>query len=197
MARGRGVCVCVRIEPELRNPYDSGAFLCFVEGPWQRIRYIVREAVKEVHAVITAGDILWVKFVHVKYLIQWYRSAPGFYACINIVRRDEWSHTCIQSSRAWCWMCWRHVHVGKIMSELSSFDVSYHPIQCIPAYQTDTSVWDSKQLSCQLVIIIIHTIHPWMRKLYPRPTSNRAVRTCSCTFRSTRSVCAYTCTLTC
>ena len=81
-ARKKGEVVGVKIEPEPRNPYDARAiaFLCMVEGSWQRIGYIVRELLEEVHAAISAHDILWVKFAWVNYLLQWTRSGPGFYA---------------------------------------------------------------------------------------------------------------------
>ena len=82
------------------NSYDSKAvaFMCMVEGSWQRIGYVVRETLDEVHEAIRQRNILWVKFAWVKYLLQWVRSGPGFYAGINIARRGEWSETCLKSA---------------------------------------------------------------------------------------------------
>ena len=100
IARQSGETVPVKIEPEPQNPYDSKAicFKCLINGSWHRIGYIVREALDEVHAAITNGHILWVKFAWIKFLLQWIRSGPGFYAGIVIARRGEWSQMCIRSA---------------------------------------------------------------------------------------------------
>ena len=100
VVRARGEIVRVKIEPEPTNSYDSKAvsFMCMVEGSWQRIGYVVRETLDEVHEAIRQRNILWVKFAWVKYLLQWVRSGPGFYAGINIARRGEWSETCLKSA---------------------------------------------------------------------------------------------------
>lgn len=100
MARQAGETVPVKIEPEPTNPYDSKAicFKCMVGGLWCRIGYIVREALDEVHEAIRCRHILWVKFAWVKFLLQWTRSGPGFYAGIYITRNGEWSVRCIRSA---------------------------------------------------------------------------------------------------
>ena len=99
-ARQRGEVVSVKIEPEPSNPYDSKAiaFICMVEGSWKRIGYVVREVVDEVHKAAKQQAIFWVKFAWIKYLVQWTRCGPGFYAGINIARKGEWSNTCIKSA---------------------------------------------------------------------------------------------------
>lgn len=43
--------VPVKLDPEPNNPYDAKAiaFICFVDGKWQRIGYMVREVLDDVH----------------------------------------------------------------------------------------------------------------------------------------------------
>ena len=102
IARQRGEIVQVKLEPEPDNPYDSQAisFTCRTGpgGVWKRIGYVVRECLEEVHIALTNGDILLVEFAWVKYLLQWSRSGPGFYAGISITRKGQWSHNCIRSA---------------------------------------------------------------------------------------------------
>ena len=54
VVRARGEIVRVKIEPEPTDSYDSKAvsFMCMVEGSWQRIGYVVRETLDEVHEAI-------------------------------------------------------------------------------------------------------------------------------------------------
>lgn len=100
IARQTGETVPVKIEPEPNNPYDSKAisFKCMVGGSWHTIGYVVREVLDGVHEAITGGHILWVRFAWVKFLLQWTRSGPGYYAGINIAHRGEWSNKCIRSA---------------------------------------------------------------------------------------------------
>ena len=67
-----------------------------IGGSWQRVGYIVREALEEVHEAICNGDILWVKLAWVDFVLQWSRSGPGYYAGINIARRGDWSNVVIK-----------------------------------------------------------------------------------------------------
>ena len=100
IARQSGENVPVKIEPEPTNPHDSQAisFTCKVGQSWHRIGYVVRECLDELHAAIHNGDILQVQFSWVKYLLQWSRSGPGFYAGIIIIRKGQWSDTCVRSA---------------------------------------------------------------------------------------------------
>ena len=52
--------VLVKLDPEPNNPYDAKAiaFICFVDGKWQRIGYIVREVLGDVHRAMKDGDIV-------------------------------------------------------------------------------------------------------------------------------------------
>ena len=99
-ARQAGETVPVKIEPEPTNPYDSKAicFKCQIRNVWSRIGYIVREVLDEVHKALQDGHIVCVKLAWVKFLLQWTRSGPGFYAGIYITRRGEWSDKCIKSA---------------------------------------------------------------------------------------------------
>ena len=52
--------VPVRLQEEPKNPVDSRAiaFQCQVHENWERIGYVVREALDSVHAAMDSGDIL-------------------------------------------------------------------------------------------------------------------------------------------
>ena len=84
--------VPVNIIPEPDNPYDSKAiaFKCFVGGAWNRIGYIVKEALESVHSARDQRSIAAVEFSWIKYLITWPRSGPGYYAGINITIYGQW-----------------------------------------------------------------------------------------------------------
>ena len=91
--------VPVRLKPEPENLHDSKAvaFQCLVDGEWNRIGYIVREALDEVHIALNDGTIVNVAFSWVKYLVVWQRSGPGFYAGVDITIKGKWStvvHKC-------------------------------------------------------------------------------------------------------
>jgi len=90
---GSGEEVPVKIVPEPDNQYDSKAiaFQCKVDGKWNKIGYIVREALDNVHRALMQKKIISVKFAWVKYLVIWMRSGPGYYAGINIAIDGEWS----------------------------------------------------------------------------------------------------------
>ena len=83
--------VPVKIVPEPDKQYDSKAiaFQCKVDGKWQKIGYIVREALDNVHRALMQ-KIISVKFAWVKYLVISMRYGPG-YAGINIAIDGEWS----------------------------------------------------------------------------------------------------------
>lgn len=90
IAREKGETVEVKIESEPINPYDSkakrhgGGLQC-------RIGYVVWEVLDKVHEAIQAKQIVWTRFVWVKFYLHWTRPGPGFYAGISIVRKGEWS----------------------------------------------------------------------------------------------------------
>lgn len=94
----RGDIVSVDLFPEPENKYDSNAiaFKCLVDGSWHRIGYVVREALLYVHDAMKKQQILSVKFAWVKYIINWSRSGPGFYAGINITKSGDWHTTILQ-----------------------------------------------------------------------------------------------------
>ena len=78
--------VPVNIFPEEDNPYDCRAIAlkCWIGGEWQRIGYVVKEALNAVHdarqqLVITDVCSKWAK-----HLVSWSRSGPGYQAGINM-----------------------------------------------------------------------------------------------------------------
>ena len=99
--RDRGLQVSCRLKPEPDKPFDSNAiaFKCQIDGTWQVIGYIVREAVNEVHEDLAANKVIKVALDWVKFQLQW--RSVGWYAGVNISHSGQWSHTVIhcQSSR--------------------------------------------------------------------------------------------------
>ena len=76
---------------EHSNPRDSRelAFVCQIEGEHCTIGYVVSELVEEVHSANDSGGILSMEFAWVRYIIDWSRSGPGFFAGINIEKRGR------------------------------------------------------------------------------------------------------------
>lgn len=91
--------VLVKLEPEPSNPFDAHAiaFMTYIEEKWQRIGYVVREVLKDVHNAMASGNIVEVKYAWIKYLLSFPKSGPGYYAAINITCRGEWSRVVVAS----------------------------------------------------------------------------------------------------
>jgi len=89
----------VELHPEEDNPKNARAiaFRCHVDGKWQRIGYVVEEALDAVHDALKKNEILSVSFDWVKYLIHWSRSGPGWYAGIKITKKGEWPRQVVRS----------------------------------------------------------------------------------------------------
>lgn len=92
--------VPVKISPEPENPKDSRAIavICNVDGTWNRIGYLVREVLEVVHEAIECNKILCVKFAWIRYIAEWTRSGPGFFAGINITKSGDWPQSVISAS---------------------------------------------------------------------------------------------------
>lgn len=95
--RSKGEVVPCRLKPEPTNPVDSQAiaFETEVDGVWQIIGYVVKEALCDVHKALAAKKVISVSFDWVKYQLYW--RAPGWYAGINVTRLGKWSSTVIHS----------------------------------------------------------------------------------------------------
>lgn len=93
-----GKDVQVRLTPEPDNPQDKSAvaFECYVLGKWERVGYVVKELLPEVHAALRNGRILSVTFAWIKFLLCWRRSGPGFYAGIKIRKQGKWSSNVVR-----------------------------------------------------------------------------------------------------
>ena len=87
-----GLSVPVRLSPEPHNPYNSRAiaFTCYMDGQWHRIGYVVDEIVNEVHSAISSNAILSVEFSWIRYITEWSRCGPGFFAGIAICKAGFW-----------------------------------------------------------------------------------------------------------
>ena len=99
--RSRGLEVPCQLKPEPDNPFDLNAiaFECQIDGMWQIIGYIVREALDDVHEVLAAKKVIKVALDWVNFQLQW--RYVGWYAGVNISRSGQWSPTIIrcQSSK--------------------------------------------------------------------------------------------------
>ena len=85
--------VKVALFQEPNNPVDARAvsFMCLIDGKWQKIGYVVKEALDDVHAALSSNTIRDVKFAWVKFRIDFHRSGPAFYAAVDITRKGCWS----------------------------------------------------------------------------------------------------------
>ncbi len=87
-----GQVVPVQLSKEPDNEYDSQAiaFQCQLESHWRRIGYVVKEALPDVHDALNKKKIVSINFDWVKYLVNWSKSGPGFYAGIKILLNGKW-----------------------------------------------------------------------------------------------------------
>ena len=92
--------VPVMIYPEPDNPVDSEAiaFRAKISGKWHTIGYVVREALPHVHMALRGNKITSVEFSWVKYMVQWTRSGPGYYAGINVTTKGKWPPEVVRSA---------------------------------------------------------------------------------------------------
>ena len=90
----------VKMVPEPDNPVDAKAiaFVTFWDGKWQRIGYVVSEALDDVHLAMINKQIINVCFDWVKFRINWIRSGIGYYAAINVMKQGKWSPTVCRSA---------------------------------------------------------------------------------------------------
>lgn len=88
-----GQIVPVRLVHERYNPRDSRAlaFVCDINSKPHTVGYIVNELLDEVHTAINQNCILSVKFAWIRYITDWTKSGPGFFAGISITKKGTWS----------------------------------------------------------------------------------------------------------
>ena len=72
-----GSTVPVKLQPEPDNQFDWKAIVIMttVEDKWERIGYVVKEALDDVHEAINNNKILSVFFAWIKYIV--YFKCPG------------------------------------------------------------------------------------------------------------------------
>ncbi len=94
--RREGETVPVRIQEEQNNPVDvrAIAFMCKVNDQWEKIGYVVCEALDAVHEAMGHKKILQVCFDWVKYSVQ-FRNR-GWYAGIVISKNGEWPQSVLR-----------------------------------------------------------------------------------------------------
>ena len=74
------------------------AFVCELDRKELRIGYIVSEVLDEVHDAYRAGNIVSVKLAWVRYITEWTRSGPGFFAGVDLKKKGRWSGVAISRS---------------------------------------------------------------------------------------------------
>lgn len=91
-----GEIVPVRLREEPNNPKDSRAiaFQCKVRDEWERIGYVVHEALDAVHEALREKKILQVRFDWVKYVVHF--RERGWYAGIIINKNGDWPQSVLQ-----------------------------------------------------------------------------------------------------
>ena len=96
----KGFTVPVRLNPEPHNVKDSKAiaFQCELDGKWIRIGYVIKELLDKVHAALSDKKIVNVRFSWIKYITDWRRSGPGYFAGINISKNGDWDPIISQCS---------------------------------------------------------------------------------------------------
>ena len=94
----KGENVQVKLQKEIDNPFDANAiaFMCKVDSDWERIGYVVSEALPDVNEALSKNKIIKVYFDWIKYIV--YFKNPGWYAGITITRNGNWSNTVMHSS---------------------------------------------------------------------------------------------------
>lgn len=88
-----GEAVPVKLQKEPTNCYDSRAiaFMCKADKDWERIGYVVSEALPDVHKAMDSNKILGVRFDWVK--LKFPVKNPGWYAGITVTLNGTWSKT--------------------------------------------------------------------------------------------------------
>ena len=94
-----GATVPVQVTPEPLNPVDplAIAFTCNLGGKWQQIGCVVKEACPHVHDAITSNAIVKTEFKWIKYITDWYRMGPGFFAGVSITKNGVWPPPVVRS----------------------------------------------------------------------------------------------------
>ena len=89
----------MKLLPEPDNTFDPKAiaFLCKVEEKYERVGYVVREVQDAVHVALSANDIIDVLFKWIKYITDWYRSGPGYFAGVYVTRNGVWPHHVVRA----------------------------------------------------------------------------------------------------
>ena len=86
--------VPVSTSDESDNPVDKNAiaFKCFLGNKWHKLGYATTEVLDELHHAIQSKSICNVTFKDIRFVCIWSRSAPGFYAAVNITKIGLWSN---------------------------------------------------------------------------------------------------------
>ena len=98
----QGIDVPVKLVPEPENKFDAKAiaFHARTGDEWQRIGYVVGEALDHVHKAMQERNIIYVKFAWAKYIVTYSHSGPGYFAGIRIAISGEWPSVVVRHASA-------------------------------------------------------------------------------------------------
>ena len=93
-----GLTVPVKLVHEPNNICDAKtlAFVSHINGKDYTIGYVINELLEEVHKAIDDETILACDFSWVRYITDWTRSGPGFFAGIKITKKGKWSRHAVR-----------------------------------------------------------------------------------------------------
>ena len=89
----QGEFVPVRLNPEPTNIKDARAIAIecnIIKNSGKKIGYVVKELLDDVPAAINRKEIVSVKFGWIKYITDWTRLGPGYFAGIKISKSGDW-----------------------------------------------------------------------------------------------------------
>ena len=69
---------------------------------YHTVGYVVKEALTSVHDALRRSEITSVEFKWIKYVSDWYRSGPGYFAGINVTKVGTWPPSVMWVSSTRC-----------------------------------------------------------------------------------------------
>lgn len=96
----QGGNVKVELTPEPSNPYNPKAiaFRCLKDGSFIRIGYVVNEIVSDVHNALVNNEVVAVEFKWIKYVCDWTRSGPGYFAGVDVTKVGRWPAAVVRAA---------------------------------------------------------------------------------------------------
>ena len=74
------------------------AFCCSRDGKLERFGYVVKEVCQEVGDALRRGEVRSISFKWIKYITDWSRSGPGYFAAVKITKIGNWSARAVKAA---------------------------------------------------------------------------------------------------